>query len=191
MNCDNITAVIVGGGPVATRKAMALHDAGANVRVVSPTSTPELSAFAGPRFSLERREYAGTSDLENADVVIAATGTAVDARVAADARRMHRLVNVAGSPSDGTFTSMAVHRSGSLAIGVTTGEVPRAAVRIRDSIASRFDSRYSSAIETCTEMRRNTLARSGREAWSRIQESVIGDDFCDRIESGTFEKVPT
>jgi siroheme synthase-like protein len=191
LNCDNITAVIVGGGPVGTRKAMALHAAGANVRVISPTSTPELSVFAGPRFSLERREYAGPSDLEDADVVIAATGTAADARVAADARRMHRLVNVAGSPNDGSFTSMAVHRSGALAIGVTTGEVPRAAVKIRDSIASRFDSRYATAIATCTEMRRNTLAGSGSDAWSRIQESVIADDFCDRIENGTFEKVPT
>ena len=170
---------------------MTLHEAGANVRVISPTSTPELSALAGQGFSLELREYAGPSDLEDADVVIAATGTAADARIAADARRLHRLVNVASSPHDGSFTSMAVHRSGSLAIGVTTGEVPRAAVKIRDSIASRFDSRYSSAIATCTEIRRSNLAEGGSEAWAEIQESLIGDDFCERIENGTFDKVST
>jgi precorrin-2 dehydrogenase / sirohydrochlorin ferrochelatase len=183
--------VIVGGGPVGTRKAMALHDAGANVRVISPTSTPELRSFAGPRFSLEPREYDGPSDLEDADVVIAATGTAVDARVATDARRMHRLVNVASSPGDGSFTSMAVHRSGPLAIGVTTGEVPRAAVKIRDSIASRFDHRYSSAIASCAEIRRSRLAEGGSEAWALTQESLIGDDFCNRIETGSFDKVST
>jgi precorrin-2 dehydrogenase / sirohydrochlorin ferrochelatase len=183
--------VIVGGGPVGTRKALVFHDAGANVRVISPTATPELSALASARFSLELREYAGPPDLEDADVVIAATGTVADTRVAEDARTMHRLVNVAGSPGDGSFTSMAVHRTGSLAVGVTTGEVPRAAVKIRDSIASRFDERYSSAIATCSETRRRSLAEGGSEAWARIQDSLIGDDFCDRIESGTFDKVST
>lgn len=168
---------------------MALHDAGATVRVISPASTPELSNLASPRFSLEVREYQGPSDIEDADLVVAATGSAADSRVASDARRMHRLVNVASAPGEGSFVTMSVHRSGPLAIAVSTGEVPRAAMRIRDSLVSRFDSRYSGAIEVCTEIRKTCLTESGSAEWARRQESLIGEDFCERIENGTFDEV--
>lgn len=168
---------------------MALHEAGATVRVISPVSTPELGSFAAPRFSLEAREYHGPSDLSDADLVVAATGTSADARVAADARKLHRLVNVASSPGDSSFVTMAVHRSGPVSIGVTTGELPRAAMKIRDSLAARFDNRYARAIETCAEIRKSKLADNGSADWVRLQESLIGDDFCERIENGSFDEV--
>lgn len=170
---------------------MALLEAGATVRVISPVSTDELRSFSDSRFTLEPREYLGPSDIEDADIVIAATGTVADTLVASDARALHRLVNVASSPGDGSFVSMAVHRSGPLAIGVSTGQVPRAATRIRDSLASRFDGRYSRAIDSCTDVRKDTLEQSGTTGWARLQEILIGEDFCERVENGTFDEVST
>ena len=39
---ERVTAVVIGGGAVGTRKALALVEAGASVRVISPLATPEL-----------------------------------------------------------------------------------------------------------------------------------------------------
>ncbi len=39
---ERMTAVVIGGGSVGTRKALAFADAGAQVRVVSPVVSAEL-----------------------------------------------------------------------------------------------------------------------------------------------------
>ena len=188
MTCDSIAAVVIGGGKVGTRKALALHDAGATVRVISPDVTGELVAAASSsdRLSIEPRAYLGSADLAGVEVVIAATGTDVDLQVGDDARALHLLVSVASAPSKGNFTSMAVHRTGTLAIGVSAGSLPRAAGSIRDAIARRFDERYATAISACTEVRSAMLARNGSEAWAIVNESLAGDDFCGRVESGAL-----
>jgi len=182
--------VVVGGGVVGTRKALALHEAGAAVRVIAPEVSPDLldAARASELLTIELREYAGASDIADAELVIAATGTGADERIAGDARALHRIILVAGAPETGSFTSMAIHRTGLLAIGVSTGGVPAAAVRIRDAIADRFDSRYGDALSACTEIRSGILAEAGSAEWAEVGSSVINKDFCDRVENGTFVK---
>ena len=188
MIAEKISAVVVGGGVVGTRKALALHEAGAVVRVIAPEATPELrnAAIASERLTIEHRDYAGPSDIADAEVVIAATGTDADERIARDARELHRIILVAGAPEIGSFTSMAVHRAGLLAIGVTTGGIPAAAIRIRDAIADRFDARYAKALSACTEIRSGILAEEGTAGWAEVSSSVIAEDFCERVENGTL-----
>lgn len=178
----------MGGGTVGTRKALALHEAGATVRVISPDVTNELSAAAltSERLSIELRAYSGGDDLADVELVIAATGTDADLRVAADARALHLLASVASAPAHGSFTSMAVHTSGPLTIGVSAGSVPRAAVRIRDAIAGRFDARYALAIAACSGIRAVSLARGATDEWAALNESLLGQDFCERVENGTL-----
>ena len=138
---EAIHAVVVGGGAVATRKALTLCDAGAKVTVIAPEISEDLSraASSNARISLEQRRYAGANDLADADIVFAATDSErVNEAVAADAREIHRLVNVVSDGSKGSFVSMATHRDGQVTIGVTAGGQPREAMRIRDSIARRL-----------------------------------------------------
>lgn len=191
MIAEKISALVVGGGIVGTRKALALYEAGAAVRVIAPHMTPELrnAATASERLTIELRGYAGVSDIADAELVIAATGTDADECIARDARELHRIILVAGAPEVGSFTSMAVHRAGLIAIGVSTGGVPAAAVRIRDAIAERFDSRYADALSACTHLRSGILAEEGAPGWAEVRSSVIGADFCERVESGTFTQV--
>jgi precorrin-2 dehydrogenase/sirohydrochlorin ferrochelatase len=186
--------VIVGGGAVATRKALSLHEAGATVRVIAPKVSRQLLDVAGSnsRLTVTLREYAGADDIRDADVVIAATEiSTVNSRVAADARSLHRLVSVVSAPADGSFTSMAIHRSGQLTVGVRAGTVPAAAARIRDAIADRFGDRFATALARCAEMRSATLATAGRDEWVLVSESLIGPDFCARVEAGAFEEAAT
>jgi precorrin-2 dehydrogenase / sirohydrochlorin ferrochelatase len=188
---EKISAVVVGGGVVATRKALSLHEAGAFVRVIAREATPELrrAATDAERLMIELRDYAGVSDIADAELVIAATGTDADKRIARDARELHRIFLVAGSPEIGNFTSMAVHRAGLLAIGVSAGGIPAAAMRIRDAIADRFDSRYADALSACTGIRSGILAEESTPGWAERSSSVIAEDFCQRVENGTFARV--
>lgn len=139
--CEKIHAVVIGGGNVGTRKALTLVDAGALVTVISLSLSGELidRAESSDRLVLEQRAYAGVDDLSGADLVIAATASVeTNCAVARDAQSMHRLVSVVNAPMEGSFTSMAIHRSENLTVGVTAGQAPREAMRIRDAIAQRF-----------------------------------------------------
>lgn len=78
--------LVVGGGPVATRRAKGLLDAGARVTVVAPDASAGLRELAGAGLlTWEPRTYS-SSDVDGVWFVQTATGDpAVDAQVSADA----------------------------------------------------------------------------------------------------------
>ena len=188
----DVMVLVVGGGRVATRKAVAFLRAGASVRVVAPTISGELreKADASDRLRLEVRAYA-PGDVAGANLVIAATDDAsVNATVVAEARAAGKLVNRADMASAGNFSTMAVHRAGELTVGVLAG-VPGAAARVRDVIAKRFDQRYADAIGFLVTARTAMLAQGGPDGWRALADDIVSEDFCDLVEGGEFEKRTT
>ena len=183
---ERLTAVVIGGGPVGTRKAMALIDAGAQVRVVSPEVTPELDAAErARRLTIVREEYSA-GHLGRASLIVAATDSReVNAQVAIDAQSAGKLVNITDFPDEGSFHTMAVHRSGDVTIAVSAGGVPGAAARIRDAIAERFDGRYERAVSALRGLRSRLLSDGGRE-WHDAAPKLVGDDFCRSVEDGSL-----
>ena len=109
-------------------------------------------------------------------------------RVAADARLLGRTVNVADAPEKGSFDFLAAHRAGSITVGVSAGGVPAAAMRIRDAIAERIDSRYADAVAECAELRKMTLEQVGTDRWRDASADLIDESFCASVESGAFAK---
>jgi len=186
LNGEHMRALVVGGGAVGTRKALALLEAGAHVRVVSPEITSELAnAKAGNRLIIQSERY-GPDALADANVVIAATSSReVNSRVAADARARGKLVNVVDSPDEGDFHNMALHRSGDLTIAVSAGGVPGAAARIRDALAVRFDARYERALSALRHLRGQLRANDG-DSWNRAATELISEDFCASVEKGSL-----
>jgi siroheme synthase-like protein len=180
---ERIRALIVGGGPVAHRKAAALLESGATLRIVAPALCPAMTALvAHDRVTISQREY-DTPDIGDATLVVAATNRReVNARVAADAHARARLVNVADEPAEGDWVSVATHRAGPLVIGVSVGGVPTAATRIRDAIAERFDRRYAGALTALITLRRQVLNAGGTDAWRQVDRELVGPDFCERVE---------
>ncbi len=186
---EAIEALIVGGGSVAARKARALLIAGARVRVVALEIGADLRALADAhqKLHLEERPYA-PNDIGNAQLVLASTNDrALNRQVADDAHAAHRLVNVADDPARGNCRTTATHRAGDLVIGITAGGVPSAAVRIRDSLAARFDDRYADAVATLATLRRRLLDSGAAEEWTRASEALLDEGFCERVERGTIE----
>ena len=189
---ERLTAVVVGGGSVGTRKALALVDAGARVRVVSLDVTPELAEAERARLLSIARESYRADQLDEATLVIAATDSReVNARIAVDAHSRGKLVNITDFPDEGNFHTMALHRSGDITIAVSAGGVPGAAARIRDAIAERFDGRYGRAVSALRGLRSRLIA-GGDERWRDAAPKLIADDFCSSVEDGSFtEKVDT
>lgn len=181
-----LSALVIGGGSVAERKVRSLLDAGASVRLIAPSVQPSLLQVAAQnaRLTIDREPY-DVSHIRDAQLVIAATDDAdVNLRVAADARRLGRLVNVVDAPESGNVVTPATHVVGDLVIAVSAGGVPGAARRIRDAIAERFDVRYGRAIAELATMRRRLLRDGARERWRKVSDSVLDGEFCDRVERG-------
>ena len=188
----DVVVVVIGGGRVATRKAVAFHAAGATVRVIAPALSGELreKADASDRLRLETRAYA-PGDLDRATLVVAATDDpATNERVVNDARAAGKLVNRADAGEGGNFSTMAVHRAGELTVGVVAG-VPGAASRVRDAIAKQFDKRYADALEFLVTARAAMLARGEPDGWRALADELVSPEFCDLIERGDFDEKAT
>jgi siroheme synthase-like protein len=188
LEASALRVLVVGGGPVAARKAGALCAAGATVRVVSPASGEAIHALADAgRVTLVERRYE-PGDVGDANLVIAATNDrATNAAVAREARAAHRLVNVADAAEEGTFSTMATHHAGTLVVGVSTG-VPAAAASIRDAIAERFDERYAIVLAELSTLRDALLAAGEGARWRALSGEVLATGFCESVDADTFDR---
>jgi len=188
LHAERVSAVVIGGGSVGTRKALSLAEAGANVQVVSPIVSPELEEAERLRRVTIVREAYHPRHLDHATLVVAATDSReVNAQIAVDANSRGKLVNITDYPDEGNFHTMALHRSGDVTIAVSAGGVPGAASRIRDAIAERFDGRYERAISALRGLRSRLIARGG-EDWRDAAPKLLADDFCSAVEDGSFSQ---
>lgn len=184
---SSISALVVGAGRVGSRKAARLLSAGADVRIVSLTRTPEIEELERSAHNLHVIIGPYASELlDRATYVVAATNdAATNARIASDARSRRLLVNVSDRPELGTCVTPAVHRAGDLTIAVSAGGVPTVAVRVRDLLASIVDHRFAKATAALRTLRQD-LMRRDRDRWAGATESLIGSDFCRSVEDGSF-----
>ena len=128
---------MVGGGHVATRRAHALVEAGADLTVVSPTLTARLAELAEQRrITWEQRTYED-GDLDGAWLVQTATAdAATDDRVAADAEARAIWCLKGGDPDAATAWTPAVARVDDVLIAVSGGGDAGRASSLRDGVAA-------------------------------------------------------
>lgn len=126
--------LVVGGGPVAVRRARAAHACGADVLMVAP-DFPGGAPDDLP-FPVARRRFADT-DLDGAWLVLTCTGV-VDAHVAALCRD-RRLWCVRSDDHRGSDAWVpAVMRVDEVVVSITSGRDPRRSVRLRDTLVARW-----------------------------------------------------
>jgi uroporphyrin-III C-methyltransferase/precorrin-2 dehydrogenase/sirohydrochlorin ferrochelatase len=132
--------LVVGGGPVAARRAKGLLDAGARVTVVAPVASPALAELAAAGLlTWEPRPYR-SADVDAVWFVQTATGdAAVDARVAADAEAQRIwCVNASDHEASAAWTP-AVAVVDDVKIAVNAGGDPRRAMALRDAVATALE----------------------------------------------------
>ena len=132
--------LVVGGGPVAARRAKGLLDAGAQVTVVAPLACPALTDLADAGLlTWEPRTYR-PADVDGVWFVQTATGdAAVDAQVSADAEAQRIwCVNASDHESSAAWTP-AVAVVDDVKIAVNAGGDPRRAMALRDAVATALE----------------------------------------------------
>jgi uroporphyrin-III C-methyltransferase/precorrin-2 dehydrogenase/sirohydrochlorin ferrochelatase len=142
--------VVVGGGPVATRRVAGLRDSGAAVEVIAPWVTEDLAELSTTgEITWHERDFV-SGDLITPDpawLVHTATGDRpTDDQVAreADAARIWCIRADDASASSAWTPAVARGRAGSPAEGVTVavnaGGDPRRALAVRDAVLAALDS---------------------------------------------------
>lgn len=147
--------LVAGGGGVAHRKAAALHDAGARLRIVAPELSDELRDLARAcDAELRERPYA-PADLEGAFMAVAATSDdAVNAAIVEDARQARVLCCDASDAARGDVAMNSVVRVGDVTFAVDTGAAaPAFAKRLTEELRERFGDGYGAANRTLGRMR--------------------------------------
>ena len=169
--------LVVGGGPIAERKARGLLAAGANVTVVSPTVTAALARL-GKRGRIRRvARHWREGDLSGAALVFVATNDGVlNAAVARAARQRRVWVNTADDPRYCDAILPAVLRRGAVTVAVGTGgRSPALARRVRDVIAEAVPKAWGPLSEVAASARRECRRRGHRAtpaAWARALDGM-------------------
>lgn len=182
LNFENRLCVVVGGGVVGRRKALALLDAGASVRLVCLEPQP-------PDMRHDRliwlHEPFTRAHLQGASLAFAAATPAVNAQVSDDCRRLGIWLNRADDPAQCDFHMPAVLRRGDLTLAVGTGgAAPLLARRICDWLAIIVDDAFGKWAALVGEMRQRmqaSIADSGRRR--QVQKQLCDWKWLERLRS--------
>ncbi|MBR6115493.1 MAG: bifunctional precorrin-2 dehydrogenase/sirohydrochlorin ferrochelatase [Oscillospiraceae bacterium] len=124
------TVLVVGGGKIASRRTETLLPFAGHITVTAPETTQTIADLAeAGRIELRRRAFADT-DIEEADIVLCATGDeAADRHVFTLCRERGVLVNLASDREKCDFYFPGIARRGSVVVGVTAGGTDHRAAR--------------------------------------------------------------
>ncbi|MEE3203320.1 MAG: bifunctional precorrin-2 dehydrogenase/sirohydrochlorin ferrochelatase [Acidobacteriota bacterium] len=130
--------VVLGGGPVAASKLLALLNSGADITVVAPEIVPEIRNFS---VTVLERGFQ-LSDLDGAWLVIAAATPDVNRTVAQAAETRHIFVNAVDDPPNATMYLGGVVRRAGVTFAISTdGRAPALAGLLREALDSMLPTR--------------------------------------------------
>jgi len=161
LDLANLPVLVVGAGAVGLRKIRTLLRWGARVKVVAPRPLPSVEKLAeAGKIVLRKRPYR-VSDLAGVRLVFVATDdSAVNARVAADARERGLMINVADRPDLCDFIIPSIVRRGPFVLAISTGGAcPAYAKRLRRELEERFDRSYGDYVALLGRVRREIRSR--------------------------------
>jgi len=190
LDVRGMRCLVVGGGPVACRKARTLLEHGAAVTVVGPELCPEMWDLAkGTDVEVVLGEYDARS-LDGVFLAIAATDDAgVNSRVAEDARESGALVNVVDDLKSSRFIAPSYLRRGDVTIAISTGGAsPALARRIRTKLETEFGPEYAPLTSLLREVRaqlKDKRVTVSSDAW---QEALDLEPLLELIRARQVDK---
>lgn len=175
--------LVVGGGPVAARKAAGLAACGAAVTVVAPAVVPAVDGLDGVR--VERRPYRRGEAAAYRLVVTATGDRAVDQAVFDDAEAAGVWANSADDPDRCSFTLPAVARRGAVTVAVATGGAsPALAAWLRDRLAAALPDGLDAIVAALAD------ARAEAHRWIGSTEGLDWPALIDQVASGAGARAP-
>lgn len=176
-------ALVVGGGPVALRKARLLARAGARLRVVAPQVVPELAALLaqGGHEPPRRRPYA-PEDLEGVALAIGATDDmALNRALHDDCVARNVPVNVVDQPGLCSFIFPAIIDRDPLLISISSGGASPVLARwLRAKLESTLPARLGDLAALMGAFRRQVATRlpafgARRAFWEGVLDGPVAE----------------
>ena len=167
--------IVIGGGHVGAEKVRGLLNGEADITLVSPQLNAELQeqADAG-RIRHIAREYR-ESDLDDGYefIMIATDDGAINAEVAAAAKRRRIWVNAADDVKHCDFILPAVVRSGKITLAASTsGSSPALARRLREELEAYLTEDMPALADLLAEMRQEVKRLGLKIEADRWQEAI-------------------
>lgn len=183
--------LVVGGGAIAEGKTIQLLDAGARVRLVSPTLTPRLDELVASGVIEYRAGLFDVADLHGVCLIISATNEqTINELVARAAQERGLLCNVVDQPALCNFITPALVTRGDLQISISTGGgSPALTQRVKREIAELISAEYGELLELAAEMRAEVKARLPEFAQRRqVLHEFIESEALALIRAGKREE---
>jgi len=184
LNLKNQTCLIVGGGEVAVRKASALLQAGAHLRIVAPKLN---DLFEIPPGSIHLAEKFHPSHLEGMTLAIAATNdTAVNQQVSLAAKLRNTPVNVVDNPELCSFIMPSILDRSPLLVAFSTGGTsPVLARLLRGKLETLIPQTYGHLAVFAERFRTTVKLRIGIPSQRRVfWEEVLDGAVAEKVLAG-------
>ena len=178
--------LVVGAGAVAARKARSLLDCGARVTIIGVSATAACRALER-RGAVVRDRHFRAGDVGRQALIIAATDDcAVNAAVAAAARRKGIPVNAVDDPEHCSFIVPAVVTRGDLTVAISTGgKSPAAARLVKERISEILGDEYAALVRLLGAHRGSMKdAVAGQATRARAWKRMIDDGVLESLRKG-------
>jgi uroporphyrin-III C-methyltransferase / precorrin-2 dehydrogenase / sirohydrochlorin ferrochelatase len=183
--------ILVGSGESARGKLRLLRAAGAHVRWFSRDVdvAEEMLTLSGPgRLEISFGDPL-KADLADAVAVVSAAGDALDAQIAARARRHRIPVNVVDRPELSTFIFPAVVDRGEVVVAIGTGGAsPVLARRLRELIEALLPTRIGELAQLIGRHRRRFAAVPRALSPRRFWENIIAGPIAEAVLAGRSDE---
>ncbi|MCU7932726.1 MAG: siroheme synthase CysG [Candidatus Thiodiazotropha sp. (ex Codakia rugifera)] len=187
LDLKNKSCLVVGGGAIAERKIALLLKSGADVILVSPDLSHDLTTWRDMGRLTHLPRVFQDGDLTGHHLAIAATNNAaVNRRVAEIADEMHIPVNVVDQPALCSFiVPSIIDRSPVVAAISTGGASPVLARLIRSRLESLIPAGYGRLANLCNRFRQRVKDTFAEPADRRIfWDRVLQGGVAERVFSG-------
>ncbi|HEX9137260.1 MAG TPA: bifunctional precorrin-2 dehydrogenase/sirohydrochlorin ferrochelatase, partial [Nitrospirota bacterium] len=181
------SCLVVGGGQVAERKTLTLLEAGANVRIISPSLTQKLQELSQSGKIIHLPKTVDDKDLTGALLVIAATDSLeVNAGIGRLCKKRNILVNVVTPPDESSFIVPSVVERGELLIAVSTsGLSPALSKKIRQELEERYGPEYEVFLRKMSMLRARLMDEVKDDGVRReILQALVDSDVISLLKEG-------
>ena len=188
LDLTNKKVVVVGGGKIATRRIKTLLNYTEHIHVVSPAITNQIAQWVETQRITYLEKCFEPTDIEEADMVIAATNhSEVNEEVRLSVPE-HVLFNHAEQSELGNVTFPNVFRRDRLTISVSTeGASPKLGQRIINHLEDTYNEEYVTYVQFLYESRQYIKALSIEPSDKHaLLEQILSDTYLDENKQHEF-----
>jgi siroheme synthase-like protein len=160
LKLQNFRLLLIGGGNIALEKLTAVlqNSPATSIHIISLTVSDKIKELATqhPNISLQQKAY-HISDLDNADIVIAAVNDIpTSEQISKDCRQKNKLVNVADKPELCDFYLSSIVKKGNIKIAISTnGKSPTIAKRLKQVIDEMIPDEMEEVLDNIQTIRQS------------------------------------